>query len=115
MLSGTFAWADELLDVSQTGEFRRVAGLWVSGDLFNVLGVRPVLGKIFTAADDYRGCGADADVILSVNGRDHRVPAKHTERRVARAAQAVASIEIDREGAATSVSRVTLQPRWLAA
>jgi putative ABC transport system permease protein len=35
----------------------------VSGGFFDVLGVRPVIGRLFTAKDDYRGCGATGAVI----------------------------------------------------
>ena len=56
-LSGSFAWADEPFDISQNGESHQVAGLWVSGDFFRVLGVEPILGRVFTATDDRRGCG----------------------------------------------------------
>jgi len=35
----------------------------VSGEFFEVLGVRPVIGRLFTAADDHRGCGIPGAVI----------------------------------------------------
>ena len=38
-------------------------GLWVSGDFFRVLGVRPIQGRLFTAEDDRRGCGLPGAVI----------------------------------------------------
>ena len=63
--TGLFAWADEPLEVSQSGEFRKAAGLWVSGDFFRVLGIQPLLGRLFTAADDHRGCGQGAGVVIS--------------------------------------------------
>jgi putative ABC transport system permease protein len=63
--SGLFAWADELLEVSQNGQSRKIAALWVSGDFFRVLGVRAQLGRLFTSADDYRGCGLRAGVVIS--------------------------------------------------
>lgn len=62
---GLLAWADEPIEIASNGEFRHVAGLWVSGDFFRVLGVRPMLGRVFTASDDRRGCGLDAGVVLS--------------------------------------------------
>ena len=64
-VTGLFAWADEPLEVSQSGEFRKAAGLWVSGDFFRVLGIQPLLGRLFTAADDHRGCGQGAGVVIS--------------------------------------------------
>jgi putative ABC transport system permease protein len=63
--SGVFAWADEAWDISQTGEFRAVAGLWVSGDFFPALGIQPVLGRLFTPSDDRRGCGLNPGAVIS--------------------------------------------------
>jgi putative ABC transport system permease protein len=62
-LSGVFAWAEDDFNVSPTGEVRHAAGLWVSGDFFQVLGVQPILGRVFTAADDHRGCGLSGAVV----------------------------------------------------
>ena len=63
--SGSFAWADESLDVSANGESRQVAGLWVSGDFFRVLGAQPILGRVFTSTDDRRGCGVTPGAVIS--------------------------------------------------
>ena len=63
--SGVFAWASESFDMSRSGELREVAGLWVSGDFFRVLGVEPVLGRLFTATDDRRGCGLTPGAVVS--------------------------------------------------
>ncbi|MDQ3350291.1 MAG: ABC transporter permease, partial [Acidobacteriota bacterium] len=63
--SGLFAWADEPLDIAPRGETRRVAGLWVSGNLFHVLGVQPALGRLFAGTDDHRGCGLATGVVIS--------------------------------------------------
>ena len=63
--SGSFAWADESFDISANGETRQVAGLWVSGDFFRVLGVEPVLGRLFTGTDDRRGCGLSPGAVVS--------------------------------------------------
>src|SRR5262245_15880707 len=61
--SGVFAWGADGLNLSQGGEARFARALWVSGDFFNVLGVRPAVGRVFTSADDQRGCGAPGVVI----------------------------------------------------
>src|SRR5215510_12190303 len=61
--SGIFAWGDAVYNIGQGADSRRVATLFVSGDLFPVLGVSPVGGRLFTAADDYRGCGNGGMVI----------------------------------------------------
>ena len=62
---GTFAWADESWAISTKGEFRPVAGLWVSGDFFRVLGVQPMLGRVFALADDEGGCGQIPAAVVS--------------------------------------------------
>jgi predicted permease len=61
--SGVFAWSEDSFNLAQGGQVRPARGLWVSGDFFNVLGVAPVLGSVFTPADDRRGCGAGGVVI----------------------------------------------------
>jgi predicted permease len=61
--SGIFAWGSQSFSVGRQAEARKVGGLWVSGDLFPVLGVKPILGRLFTPADDRRGCGPTVAVI----------------------------------------------------
>src|SRR5687767_13712352 len=61
--SGIFAWGTGSFNLAQGGEVRLAKALWVSGDFFNVLGVPPVLGRVFTASDDHRGCAAPGVVI----------------------------------------------------
>ncbi len=61
--SGIAAWSDMAFNLARGGEARFANGLWVSGDFFQVLGVTPVLGRVFTAADDQRGCAAPGAVI----------------------------------------------------
>ena len=61
--SGVFAWGADGFNLSQGGEVRSARALWVSGDFFNVLGVGAALGRVFTSADDQRGCGAPGVVI----------------------------------------------------
>jgi len=61
--SEMFAWADEALDISGSRETRYARGVWVSGNLFDALGVRPILGRVFHEADDRRGCGLSGAVI----------------------------------------------------
>jgi predicted permease len=62
--SGTFAWSDDEFNLAPRGEARVAHGIWVSGDFFQVLGVKPFLGRVFSAADDRRGCGL-AGVVIS--------------------------------------------------
>src|SRR5215475_857494 len=61
--SGIFAWGNANFSVGQGAEAQRARSLWVSGDLFPVLGVRPIQGRLFTTADDRRGCGNPGAVI----------------------------------------------------
>jgi putative ABC transport system permease protein len=63
VFSGIFAWGTETFNISPQGEMRPARGLWVSGDFFPVLRVPAVLGRVFTAADDRRGCGLPGAVI----------------------------------------------------
>ena len=61
---GAFAWALVRLDLSEGGEMQPVNGLVASGGFFDTLGVRPILGRSFTAADDVRGGGPDGAVAV---------------------------------------------------
>ncbi len=63
VFSAMFAWAAEDLTLTSAGEGRSERGLWVSGDFFRALGVRPILGRVFTASDDHRGCGLPGAVV----------------------------------------------------
>src|SRR5207245_6670404 len=64
VFSGVFAWNVKTFDLAAGGESRPVQGLWVSGEFFDVLGVAPVIGRLFTPADDVRGCALPG-VVLS--------------------------------------------------
>ena len=61
--SGMLAFTTQIFNLQPTGEARYAQGLMVSGDFFNVLGVTPIVGRVFTPQDDVRGCGAPAAVI----------------------------------------------------
>jgi putative ABC transport system permease protein len=56
VFNGVFAWGDSEFDLAQGGESQFVDGVYVSGDYFNVLGVRPAAGRLLEASDDRRGC-----------------------------------------------------------
>src|SRR5262249_15941214 len=62
--SSICAWGTGGFNLAQGGEARNARALWVSGDFFNTLGVQPMLGRVFTAADDRRGCG-ERNVVIS--------------------------------------------------
>jgi putative ABC transport system permease protein len=57
------AWAPDRFNLGQGGEARYADGLMVSGDFFDVLGVQPLLGRLISPSDDYRGCGAQGAVL----------------------------------------------------
>jgi putative ABC transport system permease protein len=61
--AGVVAWANTGFDLGPEGETHEARGLFVSGDFFRVLGVRPVLGRVFEASDDRRGCGLPGVVV----------------------------------------------------
>jgi putative ABC transport system permease protein len=61
---GAFAWATDRFNLSSTATSDIVEGLWVSGGLFDVLGVSPALGRTISGADDVRGGGADGAVAV---------------------------------------------------
>ena len=61
--SEIIAWSAKGFNLSAEGKARYAEGLFVSGDFFRALGARPVLGRVFTAADDQPGCGSPAAVI----------------------------------------------------
>ena len=64
VFSQVLAWSPTNLGITEGDHERLVQGLWVSGDFFNALGVRPALGRVFASSDDRPGCGA-AGVVLS--------------------------------------------------
>jgi predicted permease len=63
--TGVLAWSHSTFDLAERGESRFAEnGLWVTGDYFDLLGVRPYLGRLFSERDDVPGCGAPG-VVLS--------------------------------------------------
>ena len=61
--SGLFAWSTAVFNLAPSGEARYANGLWVSGDFFQVLGVKPLMGRLITSDDDRAGCDTGAAVI----------------------------------------------------
>src|SRR4051812_16863365 len=59
-LSGIFAWSRETFNLAQGGQVRLRDGLWVTGDFFSTLGLRPTAGRLLTAVDDRPGCALRA-------------------------------------------------------
>ena len=60
---GMLAIGDTQLNLTNGGEARYARAIVVSGDFFRVLGIRPALGRVFTANDDRKGCGTSSVVI----------------------------------------------------
>lgn len=70
IFSNAFAWSTGPFNLSQGGAVQYVNGLYVSGDFFNGLGVRPAAGRLFSTADDQRGC-PDLAVVSYGFWQDH--------------------------------------------
>jgi predicted permease len=60
IFSGLFGYAVARFDLSARGEARFVQGNYVSGQFFDTLGLRPIVGRVMTTADDRRGCPGTA-------------------------------------------------------
>src|SRR5213080_4971771 len=63
VFSGVLAWGSNSFGLTPGGDVRLAQGLFVSGDFFHVLGVRPLMGRVFTTSDDSRGCGLPGAVV----------------------------------------------------
>lgn len=56
VFSGVFAWGRSPFNLSRGGIVQNADGMWVSGDFFRTLGLRPAAGRLLTIDDDHRGC-----------------------------------------------------------
>ena len=64
VFSDIFAWSPwQRFDLARGGESHTVNGIYVSGDYFNALGLRPVAGRLLATSDDVRGCAGS--IVLS--------------------------------------------------
>ena len=61
---GAFAWSPSRFNLAQGGRSEFVDGVWTSGGFFDVLGVRPILGRTWNPKDDTRGGGPDGPVAI---------------------------------------------------
>jgi predicted permease len=61
--SGFFAWNSRGYVIGHGEQERPAQGLWVSGDMFPILGIVPIRGRLFTPDDDRPGCGIPGAVI----------------------------------------------------
>jgi len=58
VFSGVFAWGRAQFNLSRGGIVQNANGMWVSGDFFRTLGLRPAAGRLLASDDDRRGCAA---------------------------------------------------------
>jgi putative ABC transport system permease protein len=63
-LAGSFAFAAERFNLNPTGEVDYVDGLWVSGEFFRTLGIKPYVGRVIEPDDDQRGRGGQGAVAV---------------------------------------------------
>jgi hypothetical protein len=64
LFDGAFGAGRQRFNAARSGEVDPVDGLFASGDYFNVLGVAPAAGRLFSTADDVRGGGPDGPVAV---------------------------------------------------
>jgi predicted permease len=64
LFDSTTAWFATRFDLASGGETQFVNGLEASGSFFDVLGVRAIIGRTFSNADDRRGGGPDGPVAI---------------------------------------------------
>ncbi|HET9399948.1 MAG TPA: permease prefix domain 1-containing protein, partial [Candidatus Acidoferrales bacterium] len=65
IFSGIAASSEHQMDLNNGGAINLANGLYVSGDYFRTLGVRPAAGRLIASSDDRRGCVGTA--VLSYN------------------------------------------------
>ncbi len=63
VFSGLFSYSIGRFNLATRGEARYIQGNYVSGQFFDTLGLRPIVGRTLTLADDRPGC--PATVVLS--------------------------------------------------
>ncbi len=64
IFDGAFAYSTPRFNLAAGGETQFVNGVMASGEYFDVLGVRAMVGRTFSPADDVRGGGADGPVAV---------------------------------------------------
>jgi putative ABC transport system permease protein len=61
--SSVAAWGKTELNLAQGGEAKPARGIFASGHFFEVLDMRPELGRLLSPADDHPGCGPGGVVL----------------------------------------------------
>ena len=64
LFEGAFAWSPNRFDRASGGEADPLDGGYASAELFDVLGVRPAMGRLFAPSDDQPGGGPDGPVAV---------------------------------------------------
>src|SRR5262245_10673000 len=59
LFENAFAWGTQRFNLAEGGVAEFVDGIWASREIFDTLGIRPILGRGFTDADDRRAGGPD--------------------------------------------------------
>src|SRR5262245_12930254 len=65
VFDGLAVWSTRRFNTAPGGEVRFADGMFVSGDFFPTLGIKPAVGRLLTAADDRRGCAPVAVISRS--------------------------------------------------
>jgi predicted permease len=67
--SSIAAWGGTQLNLAHGGEVDNAQAIWVSGEFFELLGIRPFLGRLISPSDDpesaQAGCPGDVDLSYS--------------------------------------------------
>jgi putative ABC transport system permease protein len=61
--SGLAAWNSTSFNLATGGRSKIARGVYVNGDFFNTLGLVPEAGRLFSGADDTKGCGLPGAVL----------------------------------------------------
>src|SRR4029077_14047165 len=68
VVGDAFAWTADRINIAPSGEAVFLDALWASGRVFDVLGVRPVVGRGFSEADDRPDGGPSGPVAVISHG-----------------------------------------------
>jgi putative ABC transport system permease protein len=60
--SSIAVWGVQPMNLAMGGEVNYAQAMWVSGDLFAVLGIQPFLGRLISPSDDHTGCAGGVDL-----------------------------------------------------
>jgi len=58
-------WVSQGMNLATGGQVDIAQAIWVSGEFFTALGVKPTLGRLISDADDQKGCAGGVDLSYS--------------------------------------------------